>query len=142
MSTGVKQTLDIYLTVVVVSNRLPRSPMALKTHTGYQSYWYEFGTILQAGSPSREDFLWVPFRSDLVLTPVFFFRFHSSGSSQAQYKKNKRVVEIDHNLMIAEFSISVPKRKPRRVEMFNLRNRVCLEAFLKKQKKMHNFLNV
>ena len=52
-------------------------------------------------------------------------------SNFAQFKKNKRVVETDHNLMIAEFTISVPKRKPERIEMFNLRNRVCLEAFSK-----------
>ena len=52
-------------------------------------------------------------------------------SNFAQYKKNKRVVETDHNLMISDFNISIPKRKPTRVEMFNLRNKACQEMFTK-----------
>ena len=52
-------------------------------------------------------------------------------SNFSQLKKNKRVVETDHNLMIADFNISVPKRKPERVELFNLRNKECQEMFSK-----------
>ena len=46
-------------------------------------------------------------------------------SNFSQVKKNKRVIETDHNLMLAEFNISVPIRKPDRVEMFNFRNKDC-----------------
>jgi hypothetical protein len=52
-------------------------------------------------------------------------------SNFSQLKKNKRVVETDHNLMIADFNISVPKRKPERLELFNLRNKECQEMFSK-----------
>ena len=52
-------------------------------------------------------------------------------SNFAQWKMNKRVVETDHNLMIADFDISVPVRKPDRVELFNLRNKNCQKLFTK-----------
>ena len=47
----------------------------------------------------------------------------------AQYKKNKRVIETDHNAIIAEFNLSIPKRKVDRIELFNLRNKECQEMF-------------
>ena len=47
----------------------------------------------------------------------------------SQYKKNNRVIETDHNLMIAEFDIDVPKRKPERIEILNLKNRECQNKF-------------
>ena len=50
-------------------------------------------------------------------------------SNYAQYKKNRRVIETDHNSIIAEFNISIPKRKPDRIELFNLRNKKCQEMF-------------
>ena len=50
-------------------------------------------------------------------------------SNFSQYKKNKRVIETDHNLMLADFKISVPKRKPDRIELFNLRDKKCQEIF-------------
>ena len=40
-------------------------------------------------------------------------------------------METDHNAMIADFNISIPKRKPERVEMFNLRNEACQQLFTK-----------
>ena len=43
-------------------------------------------------------------------------------SNFAQLKKNKRVVDTDHNLMIADLDISVPKRKADRTEILNLKN--------------------
>ena len=52
-------------------------------------------------------------------------------SNFAQLKKNKRVIETDHNLMAVDFDISIPKRKPERVEMFNLRNESCQQLFTK-----------
>ena len=48
-----------------------------------------------------------------------------------QAKKNKRIIESDHNSIIANFDISIQKQKPERIEMFNLRNTNCLELFTK-----------
>ena len=50
-------------------------------------------------------------------------------SNFAQYKKNKRVTETDHNSIIAEFNLAIPKRKFDRIELFNLRNKKCQEMF-------------
>ena len=52
-------------------------------------------------------------------------------SNFSQLKKNKRVIETDHNALISEFNISVPKRMPDRIEMFNIRNKACQEQFTK-----------
>ena len=52
-----------------------------------------------------------------------------SLSNFSQYKKNQRVIETDHNLMFADFDVSVPKRKPQRIELFNLRNTECQGRF-------------
>ena len=41
-------------------------------------------------------------------------------SNFAQLKKNKKVIETDHNLMAVDFDISIPKRKFERVEMYDL----------------------
>ena len=54
-----------------------------------------------------------------------------SLSNFAQLKKNNRVIESDHNSMIADFNISIPKRKPERIELFNLRNENCQKLFTK-----------
>ena len=50
-------------------------------------------------------------------------------SNFGQIKKNKRVIETDHNTMFADFDINIPKRKPERIELFNLRNKICQEKF-------------
>ena len=50
-------------------------------------------------------------------------------SNLAQIKKNKRIIETDHNAMIGEINLKVDKRKPIREEMLNLRNRDCQKAF-------------
>ena len=50
-------------------------------------------------------------------------------SNFSQFKKNKRVIETDHNLMYADFDVSIPKRKPQRIELFNLRNKDCQAMF-------------
>ena len=47
----------------------------------------------------------------------------------AQVKKNKKLIETDHNSIIADFNISIPKRKVERLELFNLRNKNCQAAF-------------
>ena len=50
-------------------------------------------------------------------------------SNISQLKKNGRIIETDHNAMIAEFDLIVEGRKPERQEMFNLRNKDCQAAF-------------
>ena len=50
-------------------------------------------------------------------------------SNFSQFKQNKRVIESDHNAILAEFSILVPKNKPERIELFNLRNKNCQKLF-------------
>ena len=50
-------------------------------------------------------------------------------SNFSQLKINKRVIETDHNLMYADLDISIPKRKPVREEMFNVRNQECRKLF-------------
>ena len=47
----------------------------------------------------------------------------------AQARKNKRIIESDHNTIVANFDISVQKRKPERIELFNLRNKNCQKKF-------------
>ena len=47
----------------------------------------------------------------------------------AQLKKNKRIVETDHNGLLLDMELDVSKKKPEREEIFNLRNRACQEAF-------------
>ena len=50
-------------------------------------------------------------------------------SNYAQYRKNERVIETDHNAEILELNIQFSKRKPEREEIFNLKNKACQEAF-------------
>jgi hypothetical protein len=57
-------------------------------------------------------------------------------SNFAQIKKNGRVIETDHNAMIAEFDLKVEKRNPDREEMFNLKNIGCQEAHSKRKRKI------
>ena len=52
----------------------------------------------------------------------------------SQAKKNKRIIESDHNSIVANFDIDIQKRKPERNELFNLRNKNCLEMFSNIQK--------
>ena len=67
----------------------------------------------------------LPFLKKMLIDEERYFCL----SNYAQYKKNKRVIETDHNSIIAEFSLSVPKRKPERIELFNLRNKRCQAMF-------------
>ena len=50
-------------------------------------------------------------------------------SNYAQIRKNQRVIESDHNSEILELDVQFCKRKPERIEMFNLKNKACQEAF-------------
>ena len=50
-------------------------------------------------------------------------------SNFAQKKKNGKVIETDHNALIMEMNIEVNQKKPERVEIFNLKNKQCQEAF-------------
>ena len=47
----------------------------------------------------------------------------------SQLKKNKRIIETDHNGLVLEMELDVGKVKPEREEIFNLRNKSCQEAF-------------
>ena len=47
----------------------------------------------------------------------------------SQMKKNKQLIESDHNALLLEIDINEGKEKPNREEIFNLRNRKCQEAF-------------
>jgi hypothetical protein len=42
-------------------------------------------------------------------------------SNYAQIRKNQRVIESDHNSEILELDVQFCKRKPERIEMFNLK---------------------
>ena len=44
-------------------------------------------------------------------------------------RKNGKIIESDHNPLIASFNIKIDNTKPAREEMFNLRNLKCQEAF-------------
>ena len=50
-------------------------------------------------------------------------------SNFSQEKKNKRVIESDHNGLILEMSLQFSYQKPEREEMFNFRNKECQEIF-------------
>ena len=52
-------------------------------------------------------------------------------SNFSQFKKNKRVIETDHNGLILDLSIQFFNRKPERQELFNFKNKECQEAFKK-----------
>ena len=55
----------------------------------------------------------------------------------AQIKKNKRLIETDHNAIVIEMDFEMAKIKPQREELFNLKNKASQEAFfLLKQKIM------
>ena len=62
-------------------------------------------------------------------------------SNFAQIKKNGRVIETDHNAMIAEFDLKVKKQNPDREEMFNLKNNSCQEAFKNETENNPGLLN-
>ena len=47
----------------------------------------------------------------------------------AQQRKNKRVIESDHNSEILELDIQYSYRKPEREEISNMRNKICQDAF-------------
>lgn len=56
-------------------------------------------------------------------------------SNLAQIKKNKRIVESDHNALILEMNIEFSNRKPERQQMFNFKSKVCQEFFKKETEK-------
>ena len=55
-------------------------------------------------------------------------REYSLGN-YAQFQKNKRVIESDHNGLLLELELNYSTQKPERKEFFNFRNKVCQEAF-------------
>ena len=59
----------------------------------------------------------------------------------AQYKKNKRLIETDHNGLILEMDLNLKNNKPKRVEILNLKNRVCQDAFREETDKNQDLLD-
>ena len=49
----------------------------------------------------------------------------------AQQKKNNRIIETDHNALILEILLNKNIIKAKREEIYNLKNKVCQEAFRK-----------
>ena len=62
-------------------------------------------------------------------------------SNFAQFQKNKRVIETDHNGLILELSIEFCNRKPERKELFNLKNKICQEVFKEETENNLDLLN-
>ena len=59
----------------------------------------------------------------------------------AQMKKNKRIIETDHNGLVLEMEMDIGKTKPVREQIFNLRNKTCQEAFYEETEKNQELLN-
>ena len=47
----------------------------------------------------------------------------------SQIKKNKRIIETDHNALLLDLKMQGKRKKIERKEMLNLRNKICQEAF-------------
>ena len=47
----------------------------------------------------------------------------------AQMKKNKKMIETDHNAMILELDLEIENKKTKREEIFNIKNKICQQAF-------------
>ena len=60
----------------------------------------------------------------------------------SQIKQNKRVVPSDHNPIILDLNIEFCKLKPERREMFNLKNKLCQEAFKIETENNPQLLNI
>ena len=59
----------------------------------------------------------------------------------AQIRKKKNLIESDHNALILEVNVNEGKEKPKREDIFNLRNRVCKEAFRAETETNEELLN-
>ena len=66
-----------------------------------------------------------PFFKELIIDEEKEFGLYNL----AQIKKNKKIIESDHNSLICSFNIEINKIKPVREEMFNLRSNKCQEEF-------------
>ena len=59
----------------------------------------------------------------------------------AQQRKNNRLIETDHNALILDILLNKNYIKPKREEIFNLRNKVCQEAFWNETEKNQELLH-
>ena len=59
----------------------------------------------------------------------------------AQMKKNKRLIETDHNSLILDIELNAGGNKPEREEILNLRNKVCQKAFYNETEENQELLN-
>ena len=60
--------------------------------------------------------------------------------NMAQHKKNKRLIETDHNALIIDIDLNIDNDKPKREEIYNLKNKVCQEAFREETDKNNDLL--
>ena len=60
----------------------------------------------------------------------------------AQIRQNKRIIESDHNPLILDLKIQYSKKKPDRIEMFNLKNKSCQELFNTETENNQELLNI
>ena len=65
-----------------------------------------------------------------------------SLTNLAQIKQNKRIIESDHNPLILELNIQYSKKKPDRIEMFNLKNKSCQELFYLETEQNQELVNI
>ena len=58
----------------------------------------------------------------------------------AQQKKNNRLIETDHNALMLDILLNKKNIKPKREEIYNLRNKVCQEVFRKETENNQDLL--
>ena len=54
---------------------------------------------------------------------------------------NKHLIETDHNVLTLDILLNKNNIKPKREEIFNLRNKVCQEAFRKETENNQDLIN-
>ena len=62
-------------------------------------------------------------------------------SNFAQHKKNKRVIESDHNSMLLEIELEISSKKPDRQEIFNFKKKEAQQAFFKETENNRELIN-
>ena len=78
-----------------------------------------------------------PFFKELIIDEEKEFGLYNL----AQIKKNKKIIESDHNSLICSFNIEINRIKPVREEMFNLRSNKCQEEFKKATENNSDLVN-
>ena len=79
----------------------------------------------------------LPFLSKMIIDEKREF----CVSNFAQHKKNKRVIESDHNSLLLEIKIEFSSKKPDRQEIFNFKNKKAQQAFLEETENNIELIN-